>query len=172
MSEPVVSPPPVSRPATHRGALIAFIVAVVCGVLAAYEYRHSAQLNALLNQANDRVSGLQTQLNTVTEQLASATTRMNELQQRNMPVTLIFRKPASGNGLITVFKNNAPTAFDVSVLLINPVNHHSREASLSIPANATQSIGEMEGWIFEPGQHIQLTNVQFGTVDYVVPEQP
>lgn len=172
MSEPVVSPPPVSRPASNRGTLFVLIVAIACGVLAAYEYRHSVQLNTLLNQANDRVTGLQTQLNDLSEQLASATTKLNELQQRNMPVSLIFRKTASGNGLVTVFKNNAPSTFDVSVLLSNPVNHHSREANLSIPANGTQSIGEMEGWIFEPGQHIQLTNAQFGSVDYVVPEQP
>ena len=77
-----------------------------------------------------------------------------------------------GYYVITIFKNNAPSPLDLSVMLNNPVNHHSREASLSIAANGTQSIGEMEGWIFEPGQHIRLTNAQFGSVDYVVPEQP
>ncbi|HVY22577.1 MAG TPA: DUF948 domain-containing protein [Steroidobacteraceae bacterium] len=170
MSEPVVSPAPVKRPAAHRGILIVSIIALIFAVLAAYEYQHSAQLNTMLKQANDQVTGLQTQLTTVSGQLAAATTKINELKQHNMPVTLIFRR--AGNGLVTIFRNNAPTTFDVSVLLINPVNHHSREASLSIPPNGTQSIGEMEGWVFEPGQHIQLTNTQFGTVDYVVPEQP
>lgn len=168
MSEPVVSPPPVKPAASNRGTLVASIVAIVCAVVAAYEYFHSVQLDAMLQQANGQVSGLQSQLTTVSGQLASTMTKLNEVKQRNMPVTLMFRR--AGNGLVTVFKNNAPTTFDVSVLMINPVNHHSREASLSIPPNGTQSIGEMEGWVFEPGQHIQLTNDQFGTVDYVVPE--
>ena len=149
-----------------------FIVAIVCAVAAAYEYRHSAQLDSALTQATQQSNRLQSQLNDLSQQLVTVTTKLNELQQRNMPVTLIFRKTASGVGLVTVFKNNAPSTLELSVLLSNPVNHHSREANLSIPANGTQSIGELEGWVFEPGQHIRLTNVQFGSVDYVVPEQP
>jgi len=172
MNESVVAPAPTKRPASNRGTLLILIIAIVLGVAAAYEYRHGAILSSTLAQTTQQVTMLQAQADELREQLTSANTRVNELQQRNMPVTLIFRRASSGNGLITVFKNNAPSQLDVSVLLNNPVTHHSREANLSIPANGTQSIGDMEGWVFESGQHIRLTNAQFGSVDYVVPEQP
>lgn len=173
MNENVIMPTPAKRPAPkNRGALFAFIIALVCGAVAAYEYRHSALLNTGLNDANAQNAKLQEQVATLRSQLDTATADLNELKKHNMPVTLIFRKTPSGNGLITYFKNNAPSPLEVSVLLSNPVNHHSREANLILPANGSQSIGETEGWVFAPGQHIQLTNAQFGSVEYVVPDQP
>jgi hypothetical protein len=173
MNESVIMPTPVKRPAPKsRGALVALVIALICGAVAAYEYRHSTLLNNALNDANLQSAKLQQQVATLHDQLDTATAELNELKKRNMPVTLIFRKASTGNGLITFFKNNAPSPLEVSVLLSNPLNHHSREAHLILPANGSQSIGETEGWVFAPGQRIQLTNAQFGSVDYVVPEQP
>jgi hypothetical protein len=172
MNENVIMPPPAKKPAKNRGAAIAWIVAIIAVAAGAFEFQHAKQLAVKLSDANAQVSSLQSQLQTMKTQIENNANEINELKKHNMPITLIFRRAPGGNGLVCIFKNNAPQVFDVAVLLNNPVNHHSREANLTIPANGQQSIGEMEGWIFEPGQHIRLTNVQYGSVDFVVPEQP
>lgn len=172
MNENVITPAPVKRKSSNAAGTTAWVIAMLCGAAAAYGFQQVKQLTAKLNDANAQVTSLQSQLQATKAQVESSASEINELKKHNLPVTMIFRRAPTGNGLICIFKNNAPTTFDVSVLLNNPVNHHSREANLSIPANGQQSIGEMEGWVFEPGQHIRLTNVQYGSVDFVVPEQP
>lgn len=172
MNENVITAAPVKRKSSSSAATIAWVIAILCGAAVAYEFQQAKQLTVKLGDANAQVATLQSQVQTLKTQAESSANEINDLKKRNLPVTMIFRRAPTGNGLICIFKNNAPTTFDVSVLLSNPVNHHSREANLSIPGNGQQSIGEMEGWIFEPGQNIRLTNVQYGSVDFVVPEQP
>src|SRR4051794_12903198 len=135
MNESVATPTSIKRPPSNRGMMFAFVIALVCGAFAAYEYRHGALLNTGLNDATTQNIKLQEQVTALRNQLDATTAELNELKKRNMPVTLIFRKTPTGNGLITFFKNNAPTPLEVSVLLSNPVNHHSREANLILLAN-------------------------------------
>jgi len=166
-----ISVPMAPAKSGNTGVLIMTIIALVGFGLAFFEYQQNAKSSAMLKEATDKGVLLQRDLTNAQAELARTTDQLNELQQRNMPVTLIFRRAASG-GLITTFKNNAPTPLLISVLMVNPLNHHSREADLSIPANGVQSIGEAEGWAFEPGHHIRLTTAELGSVEYVVPEQP
>ena len=171
MTEPVPVSATTDQPAS-KAALIAWVVALIAIGAAVFEYQQSTKGTAMLKQANEQATNLQQQLNAAQVQLARITDQKNELQQRNMPITLMYRRAANGNGLVTIFKNNAPTPVQMSVLMINPVNHHSREANLSIPASGVQSIGETEGWSFEPGHRIRLTTAEQGSVEYVVPPQP
>jgi len=171
MTEPV----PVSKStnkSASKAALIAWVVALVAIGLAGFEYQKQTNTSAMLKDTAEQLAALQGDLNGAQVELARTTDRLNELQQRNLPITLIFRRAANGNGLMTTFRNNTPAALLVSVLMTNPVNHHSREANLSIPANGIQSIGDAEGWSFEPGHRIRLSTAELGSAEYVVPSQP
>jgi hypothetical protein len=106
------------------------------------------------------------------EHLKATTAKLEQLARRNLPVSIIFRPAASGNGLTTFFKNNAPAPVEIAVVLSNPVTERRREVNLNLPANGLVSIGENDGWVFAPGHHIQVTHAEFGTVEYVVPEKP
>jgi len=155
----------------NKGVLVAAAVALIAIGLALFEYQQNARTSAALKELTDQAAALQHDLNSAQVELAKTTDQLNELQQRNMPITLIYRRAPNG-ALAVIFKNDAPTPLLVSVLMTNPLNHHSREANLSIPANGVQSIGEAEGWAFEPGHRIRLTTAELGSVDYVVPAQP
>jgi len=165
-----ISVPMAPTKSGNKGALVAVIIALVGLAAAAYEYQQNAKTSALLKEMNEQFAKLQHDLNSAQVDLAKTTDQLNELQQRNMPVTLIYRRAANG-GMAITFKNNAPTPLQMSVLMTNPINHHSREANLSIPANGVQSIGEAEGWAFEPGHRIRLTTAELGSVEYVVPQE-
>ena len=170
MTEPVAVEVQTKSPKSDKAVIITLIVIALASVaVAAYEYQHSALLVSELEHANAQNASQQQQLAELQQQVKRDTADINDLRKDSMPVSLLFRHASSGNGLVAFFKNNSPAAFDISVLITNPVNHHSREANLSIPANSAQSIGEAEGWIFESGQQIRITNVQFGSAEYVVP---
>jgi hypothetical protein len=149
-------------------ALIA--IAAVGG--AAFEYRRAGQLTDELAQANAHTAQLQQQLDNKAQELKSVAAKFQEVAHKNLPVAIIFRPAPSGNGLITFFKNNAPSPIEIGVVLSNPVTERRREVNLNLPANGLQSIGEADGWVFAPGHHIQVTHAQFGTVEYVVPDKP
>lgn len=164
-----VSVPVAPAKSGSKGVLFTAILALVGFGLAAFEYEQNAKSTAMLKEVTDQAAALQRDLNMAQVDLAKTTDQLNELQQRNMPITLIYRRAANG-GLAVTFKNNSPTTLLVSVLMTNTINHHSREANLSIPGNGVQSIGESEGWTFEPGHRIRLTTAELGSVDYVVPK--
>jgi hypothetical protein len=97
--------------------------------------------------------------------------KLNQLAQKTIPVSVLFRPSQSGAGLTAVFKNNAPSPILIGVLLTNPSTNRRREVNLNIPANGIQVIGDAEGWVFAPGHRIQVTHTQFGTIEYAVPEK-
>jgi hypothetical protein len=169
--EPVKKPRK-QQPTKSRIGTIMTLIAIIVGVVAAYEYRRAEQLNSDVSQAAARNSHLQQQLDTQTQELKSVSAKLQELARKNLPVSLIFRPSPSGNGLTTFFKNNAPSPVEIGVVLSNPATERRREVNLNLPANGLQSIGEADGWVFAPGHHILVTHAQFGTIDYVVPDKP
>jgi hypothetical protein len=148
------------------------LIAIVAVGGAAFEYRRAGQLNDELAQAKTRAAQLQLQLDNQAQEFKSVSAKLQEVAHKNLPVAIIFRAAPSGNGLITFFKNNAPSPVEIGVVLTNPVTERRREVNLNLPANGLVSIGEADGWVFAPGHHIQVTHAQFGTVEYVVPDKP
>ncbi len=153
----------------ERTVVLTIIVAIAAGGCAFYEYRQSMHLDQLLKTSTSELTRAQRQIANLRNELSDTAAKLNELEQRNFPVALSYRRV--GSGLAALFKNNAPTPISFSVSFFNPVNSHHREANLQLPGNGVQSIGEAEGWVFAPGQHIQMTNDTFGSIDYTVPEQ-
>ena len=163
---------PQTKPqSSSRTTTIAIVAAVAAAAWGIFEFRHGRQLADELSDLNMKHTQLQHQLSDRDQQLESVTTKLNELAQRTLPVSVLFRPSASGVGLTAMFKNNAPAPVEIGVLLTNPATNRRREVNLSIAANGVQSIGDPEGWTFSPGQRIQVTHSQFGTIYYVVPDK-
>lgn len=160
-----------SAPPKNRFSLLAALAAVVCFAWALLEYRSASVLAESLAQANNRNAQLQQQITNQTQELKTVAATLSELARKNLPVSVLFRPTPSGSGLMTFFKNNAPSPVELGVVLTNPVTNRRREVNLNIAANGLQSIGEAEGWVFAPGHHVQVTHAEFGTVEYVVPEK-
>jgi hypothetical protein len=160
------------QPTKSRAATLMALIALAASGTAVYEYRLAGKLNDELGQANARNAQLQLQLDNQAQELKSVSAKLQDMARKNLPVSVIFRASPSGNGLMTFFKNNAPSPVEIAVLLSNPATERRREANLNIPANGLQSIGEADGWVFAPGHHIQITHAEFGTVEYIVPEKP
>ncbi len=169
MTQQVVAPDKTRT--LKRVAALAVITTIAGTTWGLFEYRRSSHATEALTKANTQVARLEQQLATLGKELETVSARLNDLSQKTMPVSVIFRRAPSGNGLVTFFKNNAPAPIEISVLLSNPVTERRREVNLNLAPNGVQSIGEAEGWVFVPGHHVQVTNAQFGTVDYVVAEK-
>jgi hypothetical protein len=172
-----VAPEPVraakkQQPTKSRSGALMVLIAIAALAAAVYEYRRIGQLSEDLAQAVARNSQLQQQLDNQGQELKTVAAKLQEMARKSLPVSIIFRPSPSGNGLTTFFKNNAPTAIDIGVVLTNPVTERRREVNLNLPPNGLLSIGEPDGWVFAPGHHIQVTHAQFGTIDYVVPDKP
>jgi hypothetical protein len=149
---------------------IVTLLALACAAWGFVEHRNAQRIADTLTSANSRITQLQHDVDTMREQLNSTKRQLDESVKRKMPVEVVFRPAPSGNGIIAVFKNNSPEALPVSVALINPLTSRRRESNFTIEANSLQSIGESQGWVFTPGQRVTVTNPQFGTADYSVPE--
>lgn len=170
-----ISERPVKRkspPGKSRLPLFAAVIAALSLAWGLFEYRNVSVLTESLAQANARNAQLQQQVTNQTQELKTVAATLSELARKNLPVSILFRPTPSGNGLMTFFKNNAPSPVQLGVVLTNPVTNRRREVNLNIAANGLHSIGEAEGWVFEPGHHVQVTHAEFGTVEYVVPEKP
>lgn len=156
-----------SKPRSRK-LLAAIIFLVGLGIWSVMEH-HRADVQAqMLEIAQQRVATLEKQMTVLQQQLAKTTAKLNDLAQKNLPISVVFRPARSGNGLMTYFKNNSASPIEISVVLTNPATNRRREANLTIQGNSVQEIGELQGWIFAPGQRVQVTNAQFGTVEYVV----
>jgi hypothetical protein len=172
MTEETIKQPPKKAP---RGSfpfgLIGWIIAIGGIAWGVYEHRHGGELSTAVSQADSQVTQVKQQLSAEDELVESLNRQLNDLRKKSMPVTIVMRRGSPQAGLTAYFKNNAPTPMTISVILNNPVTGRRREANMIIPANEIRSIGEPEGWVFAPGHVIQMTQEQFGTVEYVVPEE-
>ncbi|MBC7983747.1 MAG: hypothetical protein H7Y02_07840 [Candidatus Obscuribacterales bacterium] len=150
--------------------IAAAVVVAIAGVSWGYfENRRGGHLNRALGSANSQIALQQQLIARHEEQIKSQATKLSDVAKKNLPIAVLFRPIASGNGLAAFFKNNAPTPIEIGVVLSNPITDRRREVNLVIPPNGAQSIGEAEGWVFGPGHVIRVTHAQFGTSEYVVP---
>jgi hypothetical protein len=161
-----------AQPGKQGSGLTAIVtlLALACAGWGFVEHRGAQRLTDTLAAANGRIAQLQRDLDTMRGQLTATKRQLDESVKLKMPVEVAFRPAPSGSGLIAVFKNNSPEALPISVALINPLTSRRRESNFTIEANGLQSIGESQGWAFAPGQRVQVTNPQFGTAEYTVPE--
>lgn len=170
--EPVEAPvKPKKNIPRPRGIVVAWVIAVVAIVWGAYEYRRAGHLTEQLSAAQADNATLTGRLGEVERLMNETAAKLDQITKLKMPVSVVFRRASSGSGLNAYFKNNSPEPITVSVLLTNPVTNRRRESNMAILANGIQEIGEAQGWIFAPGQRILMTHAQFGSVEYVVPEQ-
>lgn len=155
----------------RSGTIVVWAIAAVAIAWGVYENRRAAKLAESLSTAQADHAAAAAKATELEQRLAATSSKLDELAKLKMPVSIVFRRTASGSGFNAFFKNNAPEPINVSVLLTNPATNRRRESNLAILANSVQEIGESQGWIFTPGQRILMTHAQFGSVEYVVPEQ-
>jgi hypothetical protein len=145
------------------------IIAIGCLGWAIFEHQQVAALKAAATQANAQVATITKEVAAKDQLIDSLNKQLNEMRLRTMPVAIVMRRASANSGLTAHFKNNAPVAMTIAVALSNPATGRRREVNIIIPPNEIRSIGEPEGWVFAPGHVIQLTQEQFGTVEYTVP---
>jgi hypothetical protein len=151
--------------------VVAVLIAIGGIVWGAYEHHHSGELQTALTQAGSQSSLLTQELAAKDDLVNSLPQQLNQLRQKNMPIAIVMRRAQPQSGLTAFFKNNAPAPMSISVILSNPTTGRRREANMVIPPNEIRSIGEPEGWVFAPGHVIQMTQEQFGTVEFTVPAE-
>lgn len=151
--------------------MVVWAIAAVAIAWGVYENRRAAQLTESLSVAQSAQETATARVSELEHQLTETSAKLDELAKLKMPISIVFRRTSSGSGFNAFFKNNAPESINVSVLMTNPATNRRRESNLAILGNGVQEIGEAQGWVFTPGQRILMTHAQFGSVEYVVPEQ-
>jgi hypothetical protein len=156
--------------AVKPALLIALLITLGCAAWGLFERRVIQQDEAALAAATAQSAHLRQQADELREQLTTVKHQLDETVKQKLPLTVAFQSSRYGSGLVAVFRNNSPEPLTISVAISDPITHRRRESNFSIDANGLQTIGDSQGWVFSPGQSLQITSSQFGTTEYVVPE--
>lgn len=122
------------------------------------------------SQKVDQLSSALSESDVKMQQLVSdANARIQELAKRDLPISVSFRPALLGSGLVATFKNNSGQALEFAAEFSSSATNQERRTNLVIPANGVHEMGYTEGWSFAAGQHVRLSNTNFRTIEYTVP---
>ncbi len=117
----------------------------------------------------DRADSLARSLQEAQQQVLMMRSQLMQAAKPDLPVSLSFRSPLLGSGLVGIFKNTSSSPLEIAAVFSSPATGSRREANLVLPPNGVKEIGHAEGWPFAAGQHIKLTNSQYRPAEYEVP---
>ena len=90
-------------------------------------------------------------------------------QKPGLPLRLTFTKSLMGKGQVAVFKNTSSDRLTFALRLHNPTLSIRKTFRVDLAPDEQKPFGHLEGWRFESGDEIILTNNNFEAMRLVVP---
>jgi hypothetical protein len=159
-----------SKPVLVASTVVSTIVALVAIGWGYSQSQRVAQVTASLQAEQQQSAQLKASLEAATQQITQTQQQVAQLQKKDLPVTLNFRKALLGPGLVAMFKNNSSTPLEVAAELSSQSTGERRTVNLVIPANGIEQVGFQQGWPFAAGQHIVLENGAYRSLEFTVPQ--
>lgn len=86
-----------------------------------------------------------------------------------LPVLISTRESLLGAGMVAVFENNSSNEFAVIAEFTNPGINAAKTVRIDLPAKTKIEVGHLEGWRFQSGDTIKLSNDHYKELFAVVP---
>lgn len=86
-----------------------------------------------------------------------------------LPVSISTRNSLLGSGIVAVIENNSSSEFAVIAEFTNPGINATKTVRLDLPAKSKVEVGHLEGWRFQSGDTIKLSNEHYKELFAVVP---
>ena len=145
------------------------LVAVTATVFAFLQHQKAIHLADMLTTANDQSQQLRGQIAQLSTELRRESTQLTAEAKPDLPITMGFRPAILGQGLVMELRNNSGSDIEVAAVFSSDVTGQNQRRNLVLPANRILSFGSNEGWAFEPGQHVSLSNTSYRPGTWVVP---
>ena len=88
-------------------------------------------------------------------------------QRPSLPISVSYRQAFFGPGAVAIFHNDSGQVIEVEATLSSPANRYAR-LQLVIPSYGQKEIGPLDGWDFVTGQHIELENSNYRSLELAV----
>jgi hypothetical protein len=86
-----------------------------------------------------------------------------------VPVVVTYRDSAWGQGKVAIFSNQTSNRLTIGVRFENKKSNQQKSGSIDLEPNGKTEIGWLEGWMFEPGETIEITHPDYTSVVLTIP---
>ncbi len=143
------------------------LASIVAALAVVWGYMQSQQVARLQGNLQALATEADTKIKALTDE---ANTKLQALSKPDLPITARFGKPLLSNDLMATFRNNSATALEVAAVFTSPATGQTKQVTIVIPANGEKTILKGDGWEFAAGQTIKLSNNDYRTITFTVPQ--
>jgi hypothetical protein len=86
-----------------------------------------------------------------------------------VPVVVSYRESVWGRGKVAIFSNQTANRLTIGVRFENKAVNQQKAGTIDLEPNGKMEIGWMEGWMFVPGETIEITHPDFSPKTIATP---
>ncbi|MBS1129425.1 MAG: hypothetical protein H6R16_427 [Proteobacteria bacterium] len=117
-----------------------------------------ADANVKIAAASSKAKQIAEEANNQIKQLADeANDKLQQANQREVPVSVGFRKALMSNGHVAMFTNTSAQSIAVVVEVSRASSGQTRSFDMTLDSGRKRELGEREGWAFVTGDTLTLS---------------